>query len=71
MRPMPEQPSIEQLAAFVRYAQDECDRIDGLSPTQERDRALEALTERLGVFEESVPTHVKQQAIKEAGIWQE
>jgi hypothetical protein len=62
-------PTIKHLVAFVRYASEECDRIDHLPTPSEGERALERLYGRLEAFETHTDTQLKQKAMQEAGIW--
>ena len=60
---MPNRPSRKHLVCFVRYAQGECDRIDGQLGGPEAVRALEAQYGRLRAFEESTPVALKRKVL--------
>lgn len=66
---MSKRPTIKHIVAFINYACNECDRIDGMDGGPEAERALERLYGRLEAFEEHTDTQLKQKAMQEAGIW--
>lgn len=58
-------PSYSDLRKFIRWAQEECARIDQMPDSAERTRALQVLLVRVVHFEDETEPEIKQKLFSE------